>query len=195
MTALTSLMAAIWFWPQCVNKLRLRQKGRHFADDIFKCIFLNENVWIPNKILLRFILKGPINDIPALVQIMAWRRPGIKPLSEPIKVSLPTHICVNLLQWVNSWITAIKQISKGSRQRRHTLSVYIFMHKSIITLNTCNLEIDQIIKHDIEYIINNGPGICFCHGRVICPMVTEQSISVATGQTIPRVYLTLGAEI
>ena len=29
------------------NTLRPRQKGRHFADDILKCIFLNENVWIP----------------------------------------------------------------------------------------------------------------------------------------------------
>ena len=78
----------------CLNTLRPRQNGRHFADDIFKCIFLNENVWIPIKISLKFVPKGPINDIPALVQIMAWRRPGDKPLSEPIMISLPTHICV-----------------------------------------------------------------------------------------------------
>ena len=31
---------------QTVNTLRLRQNGRHFADGIFKCIFLNEKVWI-----------------------------------------------------------------------------------------------------------------------------------------------------
>ena len=74
--------------------------GRHFADDIFKCIFLNENVWIPIKISLKFVPKGPINNIPALVQIMAWRRPGDKPLSEPMVVSLPTHICVARPQWV-----------------------------------------------------------------------------------------------
>ena len=41
-----------------------------------------------------------INNIPALVQIMAWRRPGDKPLSEPIMVRLPTHICVARPQWV-----------------------------------------------------------------------------------------------
>ena len=29
-------------WHQAVNTLRLRQNGRHLADDIFKCIFLNE---------------------------------------------------------------------------------------------------------------------------------------------------------
>ena len=46
------------------------------ADDIFKCIFLNENVRISIKISLKFVPKRPINNIPVLVQIMAWRRPG-----------------------------------------------------------------------------------------------------------------------
>ena len=87
-----------------VNTLRPRQNGRHFADDIFKCIFLNENVWIPLKISLKFVPKGPINNIPAVVQIMAWRRPGDKPLSEPVMVSLLTHICVTRPQWVNFYI-------------------------------------------------------------------------------------------
>ena len=50
-----------------VNTLRLRQDGRHFADDISKCIFLNENVWIPIEISLKFVPKGPIDNIPALV--------------------------------------------------------------------------------------------------------------------------------
>ena len=44
---------------------------------------------------------GSINNIPALVQIMAWRRPGDKPLFEPMVVNLPTHICVTQPQWVN----------------------------------------------------------------------------------------------
>ena len=83
------------------NSLRPRGNRRHFADDIFKCIFLNENVWSSIKISLKFVPKGPINNIPALVQIMAWRRPGDKPLSEPMMVNLPTHICVSRPQWVN----------------------------------------------------------------------------------------------
>ena len=37
------------------------------ADDISKCIFLNENVWFPVKISPKFVPKGPINNIPALV--------------------------------------------------------------------------------------------------------------------------------
>ena len=53
----------------------------------------NENVRISIKISLKFVPKDPINNhIPALVQIMAWRRPGDKPLSEPMMVNLPTHM-------------------------------------------------------------------------------------------------------
>ena len=77
-----------------VNTLRPRQHGRHFADDTFKRIFLNENVIISIKMSLKFVPDGPINNIPALVQIMAWRRLGDKPLSEPMMVLLLTHICV-----------------------------------------------------------------------------------------------------
>ena len=122
-------MAAILSQPQCVNyiillhyllpvcwvccishtcqtnveelkTLRPRQNGRHFADDIFKRIFFNENVWISIKISLKFVPKGPINIIPAMFQIMAWCRPGAKPLSEVMLVSLPMHICVTWPQWV-----------------------------------------------------------------------------------------------
>ena len=80
--------------------LRPRQNGRYFSDDIFKCIFFNENIWISIKTLLEFVPEGPINNIPSLVQIMARRRPGDKPLSEPMPVKLSTHICVTRPQWV-----------------------------------------------------------------------------------------------
>ena len=56
-----------------INTLRPRQNGRYFADDTFKCIFLNENAWISLKVSLKFVPKVRINNIPALVQIMAWR--------------------------------------------------------------------------------------------------------------------------
>ena len=62
--------------------------------------FVNENVRISIEFSLKFVPKGPINNIPALVQIMAWRRPGDKPLSEPMMVSVLTHICVTRPQWV-----------------------------------------------------------------------------------------------
>ena len=107
----------IWLWTDLINPipvalayqsshwwlntLRPRQNGRHFADDMFKCIILNENVWILIEISLKFVPKGSINNNPALFQIMAWRRPGDKPLSKPRMISLPTHICVTRPQWVN----------------------------------------------------------------------------------------------
>ena len=77
-----------------LNILRPRQNGRRFADDTFKRMLLNENVRASIKISLKFVPKGSINNNPALVQIMAWRRSGGKPLSEPMMVSLLTHICV-----------------------------------------------------------------------------------------------------
>ena len=79
---------------ESLNTLRPRQNGRHFADDTFNRIFVNENVRISIEFSLKFVPKGQINNISAMVQIMAWRRPGDKPLSDPMVVSLPTHICV-----------------------------------------------------------------------------------------------------
>ena len=98
-----------------VNTLRPIQNGRHFADDIFNCIFSNENAWISINISLKFVPRGQIDNIPSLVQIMAWRRPGDKPLSEPMMVSLLTHICVPRPQWVKA------SLRRGfsNRQRRH----------------------------------------------------------------------------
>ena len=54
------------------------------ADDILKRIFLNENVSILIQISLKFVPKGLIDNKSALVQVMAWRRIGDKPLSEPM---------------------------------------------------------------------------------------------------------------
>ena len=102
------------------NSLRLRLNRRPLADDIFKCIFLNENEWILPSISLTFVLKVRMNIIPALVQIMAWRRPGDKPLSEPMMVSLLTHICITQPQWVNIL----------DFYNNHKLCIYILFHDS-----------------------------------------------------------------
>ena len=107
----------------------------HFPDDILKCIFLNENVWISVKISLKFVLKGPISNIPVLVQIMAWRRTGGKPLSEPMLASLLTHICVTRPQWVNELLRndlgppsnalIIVHINNGKQTQYETLHYFI----------------------------------------------------------------------
>ena len=69
-----------------VITLRPRQNGRYFADDIFKCIFLNENAWILLKISLKFVPKvridtnssiGSDNGLaPARRQAITWTNDG-----------------------------------------------------------------------------------------------------------------------
>ena len=54
------------------------QNGRHFADDIFICIFLNEKFCILIRMSPKLIPKGPIDNKWALVRVMAWRRIGNK---------------------------------------------------------------------------------------------------------------------
>ena len=76
----------------------------HCPDDIFKCIFLNGNVWLSIKNSLKFVPKCPINNISALVQIMAWYWPGNKPLSEPMMVNLLKYIWFTQPQWVKEFI-------------------------------------------------------------------------------------------
>ena len=110
----TIYLPRVWFavWHAGSNKrdltsLRPRQNGRLFADDTFKRIFLNENIRISTKNSLKFVPKGLINNFPALVLIMAWRRSGDKPLSEPMLVRSLTHICVTRPQWVNQGVLNI----------------------------------------------------------------------------------------
>ena len=77
----------------------------HFADDIFRCIFLNENAWISFKISLKFVPEVWINNVPALVQMKAWYQPGDKPSFEPMICSLLMHICVAWPLWVKGlWL-------------------------------------------------------------------------------------------
>ena len=121
-----------------LNTLRPRQNGRHFADGIFKCILLNENVWITITDSLTFVPNGLINNIPALVQIMIRRRPGDKPLSEPMLISLPTHICVIRPQWVKELIGGgCEYCSIMLRDQHHTRIHFSF---------TCDQNMDQILS-------------------------------------------------
>ena len=92
--------------------------GRYKMAAISQTTFSNAFSWMLSLwISLKFVPKVRINNIPALVQIMAWRRPGDKPLSEPMMVSLPTHICVTGPQWV-------KHCSHG----REIITMYSFVY-------------------------------------------------------------------
>ena len=84
------------------------QNGHHFEYDIFKCIFLIENKWNSLKISLKSVPKGPINNIPALVQIKAWHQPMV--------VKLLTHLCGTRPQWINALSSLNKMANVVCRQ-------------------------------------------------------------------------------
>ena len=87
-----------------INTLRPRQNGCHFAENISKCVFLNENIWISINISLKFVPKGPIKNIPALVRIMACRLASIIWTNAGIfLISLLTHSWLTRPQWVNAF--------------------------------------------------------------------------------------------
>ena len=121
------------------NTLRLRQNGRHFPDDIFKRIFLNENVWIPIKISLKFVPKGPIKNIPALVQI---RRQAIIWSND----SLLMHICITRPQWVKSSYVAFLHhwVNVMICNNITFLESFIHMHEIFVF---CLLAITEVTRH------------------------------------------------
>ena len=90
-------------------------------SDIFKCIFFNENVWIANKISLIFLPKYPIDNIPALVQIMAWCQPDTKSLSEPTMVGWHQAIIWTNDGWL-AWYQAIIWTNDGWLAPSHYLN-------------------------------------------------------------------------
>ena len=82
MTNVTDISASLGL--NDLTHLPLDKMGAILADDIFKRIFLNENVIIAIQISLKFVTYGPIGNKSALVRVMAWRRTGDKPLPEPM---------------------------------------------------------------------------------------------------------------
>ena len=68
------------------------QNGRHFTDDIFKCVSMNEKLCILIWISIKFVLKGLIDKKSPLAEVMAWCRSGDKPLPQPMLTQFTTHI-------------------------------------------------------------------------------------------------------
>ena len=89
-----SLEAVLSIAPMIlVNSSLPSQNGRDFAEDIFRCIFMNDKFWILIRISLNFDSKGPIDNNLELVQIMAWCRTGDKPLYQPMLIQfIDTHM-------------------------------------------------------------------------------------------------------
>ena len=139
-----------------INTLRPRQNGRHFGEDTLKRIFFNEKVRILLKVSLKLVPRGPINNSPSLIQIMAWRRLGDKPLSEPMVVSLLTHICISRPQWVKSHyenLPFVVVMFIWNRTARHLQEDHIWIKSYYATLvanNVANRVIFDIsLQHDV----------------------------------------------
>ena len=80
---------------------------------------------------LEFVPRGPINNIPTLAQVMAWCRPGYKPLSEPVMIRVPTHIYASL------GLNELRRTFHASRRLFHaptrtTSSGFLVLHSEAI---------------------------------------------------------------
>ena len=123
---------------QWVNTLRPRQNGWLFAD-VFECIFFNKNFWISNNISLKCVPQGLADNISSLVQIMAWRQIGDKPLSESMRSSTDTYTSLRLKELTH---TGLKQtcvcmacnISKCIFVKLRISFFYIQFHSSLLIL-------------------------------------------------------------
>ena len=70
------------------NMVKPEQYGHHFADNIFKCIFIKENFCILNQIWPKFVPKGPISKQPALLQVMVWCCQATRHDQAPVPLSI-----------------------------------------------------------------------------------------------------------
>ena len=110
----------------------------HFTDNIINCILLNENAWIFLKTSLAFVPKVGKNNIPALVQIMTWCKPGRKRLSK-------------LMMWVY-WCTYVSLGLSELRDILYTCRLYIinlaniFLTISINSLGKINLVTSTVMN-------------------------------------------------
>ena len=78
-----------------------RDKIAAISQTTFYIAFLWMKIYTFRLIFsLRFVPQVQVNSIQAMVQIVAWRWPGDKPIYEPMMVSLLTHICVIRPEWI-----------------------------------------------------------------------------------------------
>ena len=86
-----------------LNTWRLRQNGHHFPEDISNAFSWMKMHEFRVRLHWSLFPRAQLTIFQHLVQIMAWRRPDDKTLSEPMMVSLLTHICVTRPQWVKPY--------------------------------------------------------------------------------------------
>ena len=95
-----------------LHTLPLTHWGRDKMAAIFQTTYSNafsqmKTYELRSKFHCSFVPRGPINNIPALIQITVWHRPGDKPLSESLMTRLSTHICVTRPHWVKGKLWSV----------------------------------------------------------------------------------------
>ena len=98
--------------PQLTTE-RQEQNGRHFAEDILKCIYVRDKFCI--LISIKFILEGPVDNMSALVPVMAWRRTGDKLLHGPMLTNLYDRV---LTPWVPQYLAISAGTAMSKAQPR-----------------------------------------------------------------------------
>ena len=152
----------LWFCTELLGVMKFinssapGQNGYHFADNIFWCTFVNENFCILIEVSRKFVPKGPIDNIPALVKIMAWHLICDKPLSEPVLPDSLTHICGTRGRWVNKTMQIHRRTQwnpwnyKGHLMTRYSflcIPKYILNQKSYIHGNFAHY-LNDTLKSD-----------------------------------------------
>ena len=80
----SSGLLSSWYEAIILTHLSQDKMATILADDIFKCNFLNQIYRISIQISPKFVLRNPIENKAALVQVMVWRQTGDKLLLEPM---------------------------------------------------------------------------------------------------------------
>ena len=141
----SSCVDAVWFQQRFHGTITWHIEAKTRWPPLWQTTIWNASPWIemyeichdiikmkPRRIVykmmkfsLKLVPKDPINNIPALVQIMTWHLPGDKPFSELFMVKLQTHICVTRPQRINSLRpadTCLIQYSLGQLMTCHLFS-------------------------------------------------------------------------
>ena len=122
-----------------INILRPDQNGCHFADDIFKCIFLNENYCILLLISLEFVHRGSTGNISVLILEIHWHITSNKLLTHWGQV---THICVSKL----TIIASDNGLSPGRRQ------AIIWKNAEILSIQNLGTKFSEIINKILTFL-------------------------------------------
>ena len=142
-----------FFCVELFNSSPHGQNGHHFADNIFRCIFVNETICILIQISLKFVPKGLIDNMWALVQVVAWHLTCHKPLPESMMTQFTDAYMRHsgemrskksefvLTVYINSWHLILCDRVSNSNHFIIRMHILLFMWKVLQTFEEKNVDI------------------------------------------------------